>query len=491
MNINRRDFIKQSALAGAALSVAPARAAEAARAQRMNVVWILGDDIAHGAIHAFGNSEIRTPHLDRLAARGALFRSACCSYPICHVSRTEMITGRCLVGAGTTGARGINDLPFDAGWTLWPQLVQRSGWHTLISGKWHVPQTPRQDGFDETPGFYSGGGGPRGVVATFPRDTNGRRVTGYIGWTFKDEQNRPQPELGIGLTPDTDGIIAEKAIAGIRRAAGRPFFAQINFTSPHDPRQWPRGLENSIDYRQLTLPPNFRPQHPFSTGNLDGRDEVFLPAPRSEEIVKRERAVYFACVENLDRQVGRIVQALQETDELDRTLIIFTCDHGLAVGSHGLMGKQNQYEHTINVPLILAGPGIPAGKEITAQCCLRDLYPTFCELAGLAIPATVQGKSLVPVLRGERPEIHDAVFGYYTDVQRMVRDTMGWKLVWYPMIDRFQLFHLPSDPHELRDRIDDASERARIQQLKERLQAWQREFNDPLLVKSGRGAAAA
>jgi arylsulfatase A-like enzyme len=167
--------------------------------------------------------------------------------------------------------------------------------------------------------------------------------------------------------------------------------------------------------------------------------------------VKAETAVYLALVEQLDAQVGKLVRALEDSGRLGNAIVIFTSDQGLALGSHGLMGKQNQYEHTINTPLIMAGPGIASGKRFATQCYLRDLYPTVCELTGVKIPKSVEGKSLVPVLRGETAELYDAVYGYFTDTQRMIRTTDGWKLIWYPKANRTQLFNLSEDPHELQD----------------------------------------
>jgi arylsulfatase A-like enzyme len=307
-------------------------------------------------------------------------------------------------------------------------------------------------------------------------------VTGYTAWTFKNNKNEPQLQHGIGLTPDTDRIMTDEAVAAIERNAGQPLFLQVNFTAPHDPLHWPAGRENSHDYRAMSLPKNFRPAHPFDTGNVNGRDERVVPPPRREDDVKQERAIYFAQVENVDAQVGRIVAALEKAGLLERTLIVFSSDHGLALGSHGLMGKQNQYEHSINVPFIMAGPGVPRQRTFAAQCYLRDLYPTFCDLAGVPIPASVQGRSLVPVLRGDRTEIYDAIYGYFTDTQRMLRQPDGWKLIHYPKIGRFQLFQVNEDPLEERDLIDDPVQQSRVTRMKAALADWQRRNNDPLLL---------
>jgi arylsulfatase A-like enzyme len=370
----------------------------------------------------------------------------------------------------------------DPAWTLWPEHMRKAGWHTVYSGKWHVAGTPRSNGFVETAGLFSSGGAPAGVKATFPKTPTGREVTGYTGWTFKSPENQPLPELGVGLTPDTDRIMADRAVEAIGRLGDKRFFMEVAFTAPHDPLHWPAGHADEFDYRGAPLPKNFRTVPEFDTGNINGRDEKVVPAPRTADEVKKERAIYFSQVQNIDRQVGRLVRALEAAGQLEHTIIIFTSDHGLALGSHGLMGKQNQYEHTINVPLILSGPGIPAGRRFESQCCLRDLYPTVCELAGLPIPESVEGRSLRAALRGEKTEVHDAVFGYFTDTQRMIRGPDGWKLIWYPKIGRLELFQVKEDPDELRDRAAEPEQRERVKQMNEQLGAWLRVHNDPALL---------
>lgn len=474
------------ASAGLFLSLALAGVAAAAAPARPDIVLIVADDLRPDALAVCGNNEVRTPHLDRLAARGARFPRATCSYPICNVSRTEMFAGRLLLAAA--GRTGTVALRFDPAWILYPAHFATHGWRTVYSGKWHVAGTPRAAGFAETAGLFSSGGGPSGVRATLLETPTGRAVTGYSGWTFKDSDGKPLPQHGVGLTPHTDRIMTDFAVAAIARAGEEPLFLQINFTAPHDPLHWPAGRENARDYRKQALPGNYRAAHPFETGNLAGRDERIVAPPRREDDVRRERAIYFTQVEHIDAQVGRIVAAVERAGRLERTVFVFTSDHGLALGSHGLMGKQNQYEHTINVPLIVAGPGVPRGRVFAAQCYLRDLYPTLCELAGLGIPASVTARSLAPVLRGERAEVQDEIFGYYTGTQRMVREAAGWKLIHYPVSDRFQLFHLGDDPLELRNLIADPAHAAHAARLREKLAAWQRAHGDPALTAGGAGS---
>ena len=440
---------------------------------KLSVVFLLADDMRPDALACTGNPAVKTPNLDRLAARGTLLTRATCGYPICHVSRAEILTGRCLTNADVPG----HPLTIDPQWTMWPEAMRRAGWHTAYSGKWHTPGTPQSRGYAETSGLFSSGGA-KAPPLTHPLSSTGRKVTGYTGWTFKDADGKAIPGDTVGLTPETDARITDGAIAVIRKHGAEPFFLHVNFTAPHDPLLWPRGVEPRVDAASLTLPPNFRPEHPFDHGNIAGRDEVIVPAPRSAEDVKRERAVYFSLVENLDTQAGRIIRALEEAGVLDRTLIIFSSDHGLAMGSHGLMGKQNQYEHTIGVPLIIAGPTVRAGVGVAAPCYLRDLFPTICDITGTAIPPTVQGRSLAAVLRGESAETYPAIFGRFTDTQRMMRTTDGWKLIWYPKIARTQLFHVSEDPDELRDLAEDKGETERLRRMMADLQTWLRDQGD-------------
>ena len=439
-----------------------------------NVVLIVADDLRPDALRALGNPDVKTPHLDRLAGRGCAFPRATCGYPICHVSRTELLTGRCLVADAAAGKA----VPVRGDWAVWPE-VMKAGWHTVHCGKWHVDGTPWTRGYVETAGLFSGSGAG-GRALTQLRSATGRPVTGYTAWTFKTDRNEPLPDPEVGLTPDTDTLIGDRAVEVIRAGRKRPLFLHVNFTAPHDPLHWPPGRKDRFAADKVPLPKNFAREHPFDHGNRGGRDEAIVPAPRDPADIRRERAVYFALVEHLDVQVGRIVKALDEAGKLDRTLFLFTSDHGLALGSHGLMGKQNQYEHTINVPLILAGPGVPKGKRPAAQCHLRDLFLTVCDLAGVPVPAGLDGRSLKPVLAGEADGVHDAVFGYFTDTQRMMRTGDGWKLIWYPKAGRTQLFHVAADPHEVRDLAADPAHRDRLRAMTGEINGWLRGRGDPL-----------
>lgn len=437
-----------------------------------NILLIVADDQRPDTIHAMGNAVIDTPNLDRLVAHGTSFSRAYAGYPICHVSRAQILTGNSAFRA----------LPKYPGGAIDPNLatlggtLQKAGYHTCYSGKWHNDGHPKQRGYTTTSGLYSSGGG-KGVTQP-DSDDRGRPLTGYRGWTFKDENNQAELGKGVGLQPDNSLNIADGAIRAIQTAPkGKPFFVHLNFAFPHDPRQWPTGMEDRYAAAKMPLPANFAPQHPFDHGNLSGRDELLLPTPRIASEVREELALYYAMITDLDAQLGRILDVLPAPDE---TIIIFTSDQGLALGSHGLIGKQNEYEHSIRSPLIICGPGLPKNERCAALVNLNDLFPTLCDLAGIAVPATVQSKSLAPLLRNQTRRVHEFVTGVFTDTQRMICDER-WKLVLYPKAGREQLFDLQTDPDEMHDLSTHPDHMKTKEELARRLDAWRREQSDPNL----------
>jgi arylsulfatase A-like enzyme len=177
-----------------------------------------------------------------------------------------------------------------------------------------------------------------------------------------------------------------------------------------------------------------------------------------------------------------MLDQLRADGRLANTFVIFTSDHGLALGSHGLMGKQNMYDHTIRVPFIIVGPGITKGQRVPAFGFLRDMFPTVCDLAGLPIPKTVEAKSLVPLLRGQRQNVHSAGYGYFQDVQRMIW-MENWKLVFYLKTGRHQLFNLTDDPHELNDLSRSPVRRARLRRMRRSLNQWFHDQGDELFLR--------
>lgn len=445
-------------------------------AERPNVLLLVSDDQRPDTIHALGNDIIRTPTLDRLVAEGSAFTRATCANPICTPSRAEILTGctgfRC--GVVDFGGKIDPQLPTMSGW------FSEAGYSTAYVGKWHNDGRPTERGYDFTRGLFRGGGGKFAKPTT---DYAGRPTTGYTGWIFQDDERNLFPEKGVGLTPDISRHFADAAIEVINAAEAKPLFLHVNFTAPHDPLMLPPKWEAAYKLSDMQLPANFLPQHPFDHGNFDGRDENLFKWPRTPEETRREIAAYYAVISHMDEQIGRVITALKESGQLDNTIIVFSSDHGLGVGSHGLRGKQNMYEHTIGVPLIMRGPGIPAGKQFATQCYLRDVFPTLCDVAGISGTAgRVDGKSLLPVLNGTATQIHPFITGYFRDVQRMIR-TEEWKYIEYPAANQTQLFHLTEDPNETLDLSGDPNTLETQKRLAGQMRDWFRARGDRVYLR--------
>ena len=442
-------------------------------AERPNILLIVTDDQRPDTI---GRSDIvQTPNLDRLMARGTTFTRAIAAYPICHVSRAEILTG-CPAFHALSHYPGAAINPK---LTTWANAFHTAGYQTWLTGKWHNDGQPRTRGYDETRGLFTAGGAPPSKKGEKLLDPKGREITGYVGWTFKSNDGNPELDKGVGLTPNISERFADAAIDFIGRKHEQPFFLHLCFTAPHDPRLMPGGYEDRYDPAKTALPKNFAPQHPFDHGNLNGRDELLLPKPLDPAQVREELATYHAIISHMDAQIGRIFAALDAAQLTDSTLIIFTSDQGLALGSHGLLGKQNEYDHTEGVPLVMAGPGVPSHQTRDAQCYLRDLFPTACELAGIGIPRSVEGTSLASTFTDPHHPVHPFLVGYFTDTQRMIR-TGQWKLIEYPQIKRRQLFDIVLDPDEMHDRSTDPAFQPRKEELSPLLHHWLSEHDDPL-----------
>ncbi|MCC8174374.1 MAG: sulfatase-like hydrolase/transferase [Odoribacter sp.] len=255
----------------------------------------------------------------------------------------------------------------------------------------------------------------------------------------------------------------------------------VAFNASHDPRQSPEEVILEYEGKNIKVPANFLPDHPFDINIHGERDENLAPYPRTEEAIQVHRKEYYAIITHMDREIGRILDAIEEQGYGDNTYIIFTSDQGLAVGMHGLMGKQNLYEHSIRVPLIITGPGIKKGKQIKEMVYMQSVYPTTCELAGIEIPSSVDFKSLVPCLEGEKGE--EYIFGYFRHIHRMIRSDR-YKLIVYPESKNIQLFDLKKDPYEVVNLADNPKYKKIKEELFVVLQQKQEEIGDTVKLHS-------
>ncbi len=412
-----------------------------------NVLFILSDDQRFDTIGALGNPHVVTPNLDDLAYRGVAFSRNFCTTPICTPARAEILTG-CNSFTNQVPWFGM---PINPELTLMPQAFGAAGYHTIHVGKWHNDGHPRDRGYDVT-------------HTVFPHDNlNDYNTCGNM-MRFKEEEGEVE-----GFTADVFTDYALKALS--RTPADRPWFCFLAHTAPHDPHDTPPQFAAMYDPDAMPLLPNHMPEHPFDNGDMLIRDELLENWPREQPAMRRYRARYYAAITHLDHNIGRLLGHLRLTGQLDNTIIVFTGDQGLAIGSHGLLGKENMYDHSIGSPLIINGPGLPAGGRSEALVHHVDLFPTICELAGIERPAScADGHSLVSLMRGEVERVREDVFceffspeylgGPMRNTQRALR-TDRWKLTWFPGIERYQLFDLRHDPHELVDLLVPWRNRAR------------------------------
>jgi len=233
---------------------------------------------------------------------------------------------------------------------------------------------------------------------------------------------------------------------------------------------------------KIKLPKNFLPEYPYSEQIGCGRklrDERLAPFPRTDYSVKVNRQEYYAIISHMDDQVGRILNALESSGTRRSTYIFFTADHGLACGHHGLMGKQNMFEHSMKAPLLVAGPGIPPGKVIDTPVYLQDIMPTSLEIAGMEVPDCIDFRSLMPLIRGERKQQYDAIYGAYLGLQRMVRQG-DYKLIYYPRIEKSLLFNLKDDPQEMVNLAEQAGYADKVEEMQQLLRRLQGDMGDDL-----------
>lgn len=451
-------------------------------AEKPNILFLFTDDQSFETLGALGQVEVKTPNLDRLAARSVRFSHAynmgSWSGAVCVASRTMLNTGRYLWRAETVQKELIKER--DEG-RMWSSLMKASGYQTFMTGKWHV-SVPAESIFDKT--GHVRGGMPKTMEAAYNRPL----LNQPDGWSPSDTSNGGFWEGGKHWSE----VTAEDAVDFLG-GSGReepPFFMYVAFNAPHDPRQAPQSFVDQYPPSQVKVPGNFLPEYPFAEKIGAGRglrDEKLAPFPRTEHSVKVHRGEYFALITHLDQQIGRVLDALEKSGKAENTWIFFTSDHGLAVGHHGLMGKQNMYEHSLRVPFLVAGPELRPGV-VDAPIYLQDVMATCLDLASVAKPAHVEFQSLLPLIRGESlSPTAEPVYGAYLESQRAIV-WEGKKLILYPKAQVARLFDLNEDPGERRDLAKEESQQGVMQRLYERLLSLQKEMDDELDLKSVFGA---
>ncbi len=419
--------------------------------KRPNVIFILTDDQRYGTIRALGNDEIFTPNLDRIVKRGTSFLNAHIpggtSSAVCMPSRAMINSGRSLFHLTECG-KNIPDCEITMG-----QCFLNAGYHSIGIGKWHNGIESYARSFDSGDNIFFGGMWDHWNVPVNNFDPEGK-YSAEINFTPNFTAN----EVPVQVRADhikagchSTELFTDSAIDFVDSYNDeKPFFMYLSYLAPHDPRTMPAEFRNMYDPEKITLPPNFAEMPTVLYGwAAKGRDENVEAYPRRPEKIKQHIADYYAMISHIDFCVGRLLDALEARSMLDDTIIVFCGDNGLAIGQHGLMGKQNIYEHSVRVPLLMCGPGIEKDKKTDAMVYLFDIFPTLCELCGLERPENAEGVDFAPVLRGESESARDCMYFAFMSRIRGVCDGR-YKLIEFRTenLKLTQLFDLQNDPWE-------------------------------------------
>lgn len=472
--MQRRQFLKNTAFFSASIPLASLL--QWNTTQKKNIIVLLSDDQRYDTIAAWGNKDIITPNLDFLAKNGTSFTQAHVfgglSGAICQPSRAMLLTGRTLFNIDRQ-ARDNYEFSFDIynNYPTFPEYLRKNGYQTVGIGKQHNGTTIYNRAFSDGGKVFFGGMGDQYNIPV--QDYKPDNSYGPP----KDNNYNPNKPASTGQ--HSSELFADETIKFIAKYKAEPFLIYTAFTTPHDPRLAPQAFHDLYADKNISLPPNFLPKHPFDNGELNVRDEQLAPFPRTADDTIRQIKAYYATISHLDAQIGRIIQAVKDQGLWENTLIVFAGDNGLALGQHGLFGKQSVYEHSNRVPLIFAGAGVPANKEVKGYCYLSDIYSTLVNYVGFPVPPTVQGISLDKALQNPNSPLRPALYFAFKHYQRAVKKE-GWKLIEYHVAGQrhTQLFDLNKDPWETNNLADNPKYLSQKLALKKLLLQLRLQYND-------------
>jgi arylsulfatase A-like enzyme len=360
------------------------------------------------------------------------------------------------------------------------ETLQNAGYNTIGFGKWHNGRESFQRSFSDGDEIMFGGMADHWNVPVYHYDPSGEYssrlpILDYFGKYVYAAETRWREADHINSGKHSTDMIADSAIEMLNKYSGskKPFYMYLSFLAPHDPRRMPQKYLDMYADIDIPLPENFMGGHPFNNGELAVRDELLAVFPRDPDEIRRHLKEYYAMITHVDDQIGRVIETLKQSGEYDNTIIIYSADNGLAVGCHGLMGKQNCYEHSLRVPLIFSGPGIPRNQKTDAYVYLLDIFPTICDMLGIDTPNSVDGESFAGIFNGEKINRQNLYFAYRDCIRAM--KNRQYKLIEYVVDSKHnmtQLFDLENDPEELNNLASDHDYTSEIEELRKEMRAW-------------------
>lgn len=474
--------------------------AEKPAMKRPNILLIFSDDHARKALSCYGNTDIDTPGLDRLAAEGMRFTHAVTPNSFCTPSRAVVLTGKY---SHKNGVTHLNQL-FDGSQQTFPKLLQQVGYETSLFGKWHLLSQPT--GFD----FYCVQKMQGMPVDPIVFETG----MPWIPWSPKDRQSYRQG--GRKLKGYNNDVITSEALTWLKdkRNTDKPFCLCLHPKPPHQPYKpppkyedflkavfipepttllddyagrTPKAIEDNMLSNRLVLGPAFKEIRKKLEKENPGISRDALTRGIYQEFMKG----YYRLVKSVDDNVTRVLDYLDESGLTDNTLVIYTSDQGFSLGEHGFYNKQWMYEASLHQPLLIRLPGIiPAGSVHDSLVSHLDLAPTILDYAGVTVPPVMQGHSLKNLLEQQAHKVRNAVYYHFYEHGKQLPEMIGirtetHKLIHYPgMPQRYQweLFDLERDPDEMQNKYGDPQSKEVREQLKRDLRQLIREVQDPVEV---------
>jgi arylsulfatase A-like enzyme len=451
--------------------------------KRPNIIFMIADDHRHRDIHALHNSPVQTPNFDKLIEEGTSFTNTHIMggwhRAVCAPSRACVLTGGNVFNAVLHEPEPVFDNNFNSycninqQMELMPEVLKKAGYYTHAVGKWHNDKQSFNKSFKGGDALFFKGMSDPENIPLHQYERNGEYLPEEAEVSKKHATER-FCDAGVQFIEEYN--------------KEEPFFMYMAFTSPHDPRIAPQKYRDLYNPADIPLPKNFMPVHPFDNGEMHVRDEELAKLPREPQEVSQHIASYYSMISHMDAEIGRVLDALQKKGIADNTIVVYTSDHGLSLGQHGLIGKQNLYDASIRIPFIIKGPGLRREQTIDALACQMDIFPTLCELTDIQVPETVDGKSLVPLIKEQKKKAYGSVFSAYKDLQRMVKKDQ-WKLIRYYRSDtshtgseKVQLFNIEEDPWETNNLIENPEYLYLFEELSQELKQWQVKVRDPLIA---------
>lgn len=459
---------------------AEAADAQSTAAQKKNVLFLIADDL-NCDLHCYGHPHVKTPNIDRLAARGVRFEHAYCQFPLCSPSRSSFLTGRrpnaTQIHANPRAGRFSTDYKptphfreFIPDTVTMPQLFRQHGYTSARVGKLYHYGVPGQigtSGLDdlESWDFFVNPAGRDKAEENKIFTLTPHSYGGTLSWLAAAGEDLEQ----------TDGLGATAGISLLEEYKDQPFFLAVGFYRPHTPYVAPKRYFDEYEAKAIELP------------KLSDADRERMPAAAyasakkeqetmSDDLRREAIQAYWASITFMDAQVGRVLDALDRLKLIEKTIVVFTSDHGYHIYQHGLWQKMSLFENSAHVPLIVSAPGAAGNGQANAGPVeLVDIYPTLADLCGLPAPEYLDGTSLRPALDDPSQQVKEAAF---TQLRRGNFDgysirTSRWRYtLWDGGRKGEQLYDMQADPGELTNLAPDPRHAETVAKLKAQVQSY-------------------